>query len=58
MDERTATVDCPVCAQPTDIVVPDGIPLSTLLKFRCPQGHAFRIRVGVAGVDIITDEPR
>jgi hypothetical protein len=58
MNQKAATVDCPVCAQSTHIAIPDGIPLGTLIKSRCPQGHAFRVRVGVAGVDVLIDDPR
>jgi len=52
---RRVTVDCPVCAEMTDLTVPEGTPLGTALKVACPAGHVFRIRVGQTGIDILPE---
>jgi hypothetical protein len=52
---RKVIVDCPICAEMTDLTIPDGTPLGTALKVACPAGHVFRIRVGQTGIDILPE---
>ena len=51
--QRRVTIDCPVCSEMTDLTIPEGTPLGAALEVACRAGHAFRIRVGQTGIDIL-----